>query len=106
MIYGKHENYAADISIIQCKLSNLGSLDGPFDWQKLKVGLSIISINLVSLLNKAGRLGHSPQQHMPITVGPYYLTEVSHRSKPMTFWRVLTNLTYYSFQMRTGFELC
>ena len=57
MIYGKHENYAAGISIIQCKLSNLGSLDGPFDWQKLKVGVSIISINLVFLLNKGREAG-------------------------------------------------
>ena len=61
---------------------------------------------LLDLPTRAG----SPQQHMPITVGPFYLThpvnfpcgrKPEYPGKTHDFGRALT---FYSFHMRTGFE--
>jgi hypothetical protein len=61
---------------------------------------------LLDLPTRAG----SPQQHKPITVGPFYLThpvnfpcgrKPEYPGKTHDFGRALT---FYSFHMRTGFE--
>jgi hypothetical protein len=74
--------------------------------QRSKALFYFIFFILLDLPTRAG----SPQQHKPITVGPFYLThpvnfrcgrKPEYPGKTHDFGRALT---FYSFHMRTGFE--
>jgi hypothetical protein len=73
------------------------------------VGLYLGEWNLFIYLALPTRAG-SPQQHMPITVGPFYLThpvnfpcgrKPEYPGKTHDFRQ---SVDFYSFHMRTGFE--
>ena len=77
--------------------------------ESMMVSVNIYFLFFFILLDLPTRAG-SPQQHKPITVGPFYLThpvnfpcgrKPEYPGKTHDFGRALT---FYSFHMRTGFE--
>jgi hypothetical protein len=74
--------------------------------QSLKYLFIYFILFYLALPTRAG----SPQQNMPITVGPFYLTHTVHfpcgrkPEYPGKTHNFRQSLDFYSFHMRTGFE--